>query len=196
MFRALSSTTVRWRPLEGEGLEHLTIQPVNEADGAVIRAESVLIGDRNGSPYGVSYRIDCDAGWRVISFSIKTTDGRTVDLRSDGRGHWRTPDGTPLPQFDSCIDIDLAGTPFTNTLPIRRLGLVRQSGTARLKMLYVPFDSFEPAVDGQHYTCLEDGRLYRYEADDRSFTADLPVDEDGLVIDYPTLFQRLSLETI
>ncbi len=59
-----------------------------------------------------------------------------------------------------------------------------------------PFDSFEPTVDGQHYTCLKDGKLYRYEAEDRSFTADLPVDADGLVIDYPTLFQRLSPETI
>lgn len=75
------------------------------------------------------------------------------------------------------------------------MDLTRASGTAKLKMLYVPFDSFEPTVDGQHYTCLEDGKLYRYQAEDRSFTADLPVDEDGLVIDYPTLFQRLSLET-
>ena len=95
-----------------------------------------------------------------------------------------------------CIDIDLAGTPFTNTLPIRRLNLTRRSGTAKLRMLYVPFDSFEPTVDGQHYTCLEDGRLYRYQAEDGSFTADLPVDEDGLVLDYPTLFRRLSPETI
>ncbi len=58
---------------------------------------------------------------------------------SDGHGHWRKADGTALPQFDGCVDIDLAGTPFTNTLPIRRLGLTRQSGTARLNMLYVPF---------------------------------------------------------
>jgi hypothetical protein len=195
MFRALSSTTVRWRPPEGEGLEHLTIRPLDASIGAAIRAESVLIGERGGAAYGVRYRIDCDAGWRVTSFVVETTDGRRLHLLSDGGGHWRTAKGVALPHFDGCIDIDLAGTPFTNTLPIRRLSLTRASGTAKLKMLYVPFDSFEPTVDGQHYTCLEDGKLYRYEAEDRSFTADLPVDEDGLVIDYPTLFQRLSLET-
>ncbi|MDX0975739.1 transcriptional regulator [Sinorhizobium medicae] len=196
MFRALSSTTVRWRPIEGEGLEHLTLRSLNNALGAAIRAESVLIGERGGSAYGVRYRIDCDAGWRVFSFIIETTEGVRLHLLSDGHGNWRGADGTALPQFDGCIDIDLAGTPFTNTLPIRRLGLTRQSGTARLNMLYVPFDSFEPTVDGQLYTCLDDGRLYRYEAADRSFTAELPVDEHGLVIDYPTLFQRLSPETI
>jgi hypothetical protein len=196
MFRALSSTTARWRPLEGEGLEHLTVRPLDTSVGAAIRAESALIGDRGGVAYGVRYRIDCDALWRVFSFLIETTEGKRLHLLSDGHGHWRETNGTALSELDGCIDIDLSGTPFTNTLPIRRLNLVRQSGTAKLKMLYVPFDSFEPTVDVQHYTCLKDGRLYRFEEEDGSFTADLPVDEDGLVLDYPTLFQRLSPETI
>ncbi|APG92445.1 DNA-binding response regulator [Sinorhizobium americanum] len=165
------------------------------ADGAVIRAVSVLIGNRGGASYGVRYRIDCDETWLVRKLMVDTTDGRSLHLRSDHPGQWATARGAALPEFDGCIDIDLAGTPFTNTLPIRRLNLTRASGTVKLKMLYVPFDSFEPTVDGQHYTCIEDGKLHRYQAEDRSFTADLPVDEDGLVIDYPTLFQRLSLET-
>ncbi len=50
--------------------------------------------------------------------------------------------------------------------------------------------SFEPEVDGQRYTCIEPGRLFLYEAIDRSFQAHLTVDEDGLVVDYPTLFTR------
>src|SRR6202008_885295 len=106
-------------------------------------------------------------------------DGQRLSLASDGKGHWRDADGTALPAFDGCIDIDLAGTPFTNSLPIRRLGFSPASGTASLTMLYVPFDSFVPCPDGQRYTCLQPAKLYRYEASDRSFTADLPVDEDG-----------------
>jgi hypothetical protein len=39
---------------------------------------------------------------------------------------------------------------------------------------------------------LQPGRLYRYQALDRSFSADLSVDGDGLVIDYPTLFERVE----
>jgi hypothetical protein len=34
-------------------------------------------------------------------------------------------------------------------------------------------------------------REYRYEGIFRNFSADMTVDEDGLVIDYPTLFTRL-----
>jgi len=193
MFRPLPSRTVRWRPIEGEGLEHLTIAPLDNGSGAAIRASSTVIGARGGRPYGVSYRIDCAADWRVLSFDIRITDTRRLAMASDGMGHWRDEDGTARPEFDGCIDIDLAGTPFTNTLPIRRLGLTPASGTAALSMLYIPFDSFTPRRDGQRYTCLEEARLYRYEASDRSVTIELPVDEDGLVVDYPTLFQRVAV---
>ena len=58
-------------------------------------------------------------------------------------------------------------------------------------MLSVRFDSFAPGRDGQRYTCLEESRLYRYEASDRSFTANILVDEDGLVTNYPPLFTRV-----
>ncbi|PZM07649.1 putative glycolipid-binding domain-containing protein [Rhizobium tubonense] len=193
MFRSLRQTNARWRPFDGEGLEHLTIRPVETSAGAIIRAGGTIIGDRGGTPYGVSYRIDCSPHWEVLFFSVETTDGRTVALWSDGNGHWRHADGRPLPDFDGCIDIDLAGTPFTNSLPIRRLDLTPGSAAAKLNMLYIPFDTFEPTRDAQRYSCLKQDALYRYEAEERSFTADLPVDEDGLVLDYPGLFQRLAL---
>jgi len=43
-------------------------------------------------------------------------------------------------------------------------------------------------VSEQRYTCLERG-LYRFEAG--RFEAELPVDADGLVLDYPGLFRRI-----
>ncbi len=74
-------------------------------------------------------------------------------------------DGTHRADLDGCIDIDLAGTPFTNTLPIRRLD-GRLAEPTELRMLYVPFDTFEPLVDEQRYAELSP-RLYLYEAVDR-----------------------------
>lgn len=187
MFRPLASRTVRWRPLEGQGIEHLTLGP---AEGGIL-ADSVVVGQRGGTPYGARYRIRCDAEWRVRGFSVETMSGQRLALACDGAGNWRNEEGEALPRFRGCIDIDLAGSPFTNTLPIRRLSLTPAAGMAKLQMVYVPFDMLEPIRDGQHYTCLAQDRLYRYQAEDRSFTADLPVDEDGLVLDYPTLFERI-----
>jgi hypothetical protein len=185
-FRALDLRSVRWRPVAGGGLEHLT---VGAANGAIV-ARGVVIGARGGTPYGVSYTIVCDTDWRVRSLELATTDDRRLLLSSDGGGHWSDHGGRSLPQFDGCLDVDLAGTPFTNTLPIRRLDLDVDRQAVTLSMVYVPFDTFSPKIDGQCYRCLQPGRLYRYQALDRSFAADLSVDDDGLVIDYPTLFER------
>jgi hypothetical protein len=77
-------------------------------------------------------------------------------------------------------------------LPIRRLDLDAGSDPVTLSMVYVPFDTFSPTIDSQCYRCLQPGRRYRYQALDRSFAADLSVDSDGLVIDYPTLFERVE----
>ncbi|CAD5248378.1 Transcriptional regulator [Bosea sp. 62] len=176
--------SVRWRALEGDGLEHLTLRA--QADG--FRADAALVGEREGRRFGASYRIDCAADFTVRSFEIATTDGRGLAMmRRDGA--WHDGERGHLPAFDACVDIDLSATPFTNTLPIRRCSW-QPGQQRRIAMFFVPFDSFEPFVTEQIYTCLEP-RLFRFETADGSFTAELPVDEDGLVMDYPCLFQRL-----
>jgi hypothetical protein len=189
MFAAPRTREVRWRPEHGEGLEHLTLSP----DGEGIRADAVVIGSRGGRSYGVRYSIRCDAGWRVTAFDMAATDGRSLAMHSPDPGNWRFAQGPAAPAFEGCIDIDLSGTPFTNTLPIRRAKLdTQESGRAvAFRMLYVPFDTLEPIIDGQRYTPLGSHR-FLYEAEDLSFQAELRVDEDGLVLDYPGLFRRLD----
>jgi hypothetical protein len=47
----------------------------------------------------------------------------------------------------------------------------------------------------QRYTCLSrtaSGGIYRYEALESHFTADLPVDAQGLVVDYPGIWKRVE----
>jgi hypothetical protein len=188
-FRPLAPVAARWRFEDGSGLEHLNLKPL----GDTIVGDGVIIGNRGGVPYGARYHIICDAGWATLSLDVETTDGRGLHLLSDGRGRWSDGSGRSRAEFDGCIDVDLAGSPFTNTLPIRRRALSLEQGAVEFRMLYVPFRTFEPAVDEQRYRCLSPG-LYRYEAVDRSFAADLSVDEDGLVIDYPSLFHRVPLE--
>lgn len=161
--------------------------------GDRIVARGVIVGARDGHPYGVSYKADLGIGWTARRLDLETTDGRSLSLRSDGAGRWSNAEGAPLPALDGCIDIDLAGSPFTNTLPIRRTGLGPEAGTVSFRMAYIPFTTFVPTIDVQNYTCLAAGRLYRYEAADGSFAAELTVDEDGLVVDYPQLFRRVAV---
>ena len=186
-FAPARSVSARWRSLESEGLDHVAIEVLQDR----IVARGVAIGDRgDGAPYGVYYRLDLALDWGVREVALATADGRGLHLLTDGRGNWASGNGEPLPALQGCVDVDLAGTPFTNTLPIRRLGWTNDR-PVELRMAYVPFDSFTPIVDGQTYACLEPGKRFLYQAADRSFQAELAVDGDGLVTDYPGLFTRI-----
>jgi hypothetical protein len=95
--------------------------------------------------------------------------------------------------LEGCEYVDISETPFTSTLPIRRLGLA-PGERADIRGAYFDGGELLPWPEPQRYTCLEkDYRcgLYRYLNLDGGFTADLPVDADGLVADYPGLFERV-----
>jgi hypothetical protein len=49
--------------------------------------------------------------------------------------------------------------------------------------------------DGQRYSFLRSGlddHVIRYEATDGTFAADITVDRDGLVVDYPGIARRVA----
>jgi hypothetical protein len=153
------------------------------AEAAVLVTEDAV--------FAAHYRIECDAAWRVRRAEITVLgDERRLLLESDGLGRWRDGQGRPLPDLDGAFDVDLPITPFTNTLPIRRLAL-GAGQSVDLKVVYVLLPALEITIDPQRYVCLEAGRRYRYESLDSDFVRELEVDADGLVIDYPGLFKRV-----
>lgn len=177
---------ILWSPVATPGLEHLhlTIAP------AAIRVDSVVIALGEGGPFRLRYTLRCDGGWRVREVRAALLDDPVppIVLRADGAGNWTTGHGQPLPELAGCVDVDITATPFTNTLPIRRLDW--PIGAPRdLDMAYIWVPEMRVARDPQRYTRLG-ARLFRFESRDSDFTADLPIDADGLVVDYPGLFRR------
>jgi hypothetical protein len=180
--------SVRWQDWEGcaTGLEHCTLRP---EDGRLV-ASGIVAGMRDRAPFGLFYRLAIDESWRLREALAATTDGARRVLTANGEGAW-TLDGEPAPALAGAIDIDIQATPFTNTLPIRRLALAEGASAAiRVAYLTVPELTLLPAE--QRYTCLQDSRLHRFEALETGFAAELSVDPDGLVTDYPGLFRRLA----
>ena len=179
-FPPLGPRTLRWVSLEHGGLEHCSIRPV----AAGIEVESVVVG----RDFGATYRVDLAPDWTVRAFAVRRTDGVALAMHAEAPGRWALDEGRVGGELAGAIDIDLAASPFTNTLPIRRAPLA-PGEAAEFRMLFVPFDTLAPFPDAQRYTCLAPGR-YRFEAVDGSFAATIAVDADGLVIDYPPLFRR------
>ena len=187
---------LRWVTEEGNGLEYVAIRGTPQgvvADGVVIGPDSGI--PDNGIPYdgrlfGCSYTIHCDTRWRVRQVEAREAGGAHLLLRADGEGRWSGPDGAPLPALDGCIDVDLTCTPFTNTLPIRRLGeALRERREIRVAYVTLPGAGVMPSR--QAYTLLGEGR-YRFESLSDPFQADIETDADGLVMHYPGLFRRLD----
>jgi hypothetical protein len=180
---------VMWSAWEKPGLGHLRLA-VRES-GVV--ADGITLGVAEGRPFRLAYEVRCDAYWRVRATRLGVP-GRPpkVELLSDGENNWTWPDGRAVGYLEGCRYVDIAETPFTNTLPIKRLGLA-PGESAEIKVAYFDGAELQPWPEPQRYACLEKGDgggLYRFESLDGGFTADLPVDPDGLVLDYPGLFKR------
>ena len=103
-------------------------------------------------------------------------------------------DGQEARQFKGCIDVDIPLTPFTNTLPIRRLHW-DDDDAHEIQVIYCDVLDQQIQPVRQKYI-RRSGSLYHYENIPNDFEADITVDEHGLVVDYPALFVRTAaLET-
>jgi uncharacterized protein len=179
--------SVRWVLAKGTGAEYLRISETSDG----IAANSVVIGERNGVPFGLTYRLACDAAWCVRDVTVSIFGSSDpISIRSEGCGRWSDGHGRTLDELEGCLDVDIAATPFTNTLPIRRMGLA--VGESReILVAYVAVPTMEVSAVKQRYTCLREQTLYRYESLTTGFACDLSVDEDGIVLDYPGVWRRV-----
>jgi uncharacterized protein len=137
-----------------------------------------------GAGWARSVRLELAAGrWRVTA-----SEQGDLDAALTAAGHARAGlPGTEDPDLlFGAYDVDLSGSPLTNTLPIRRLGLLgAQAGVAhRLSVAWVLLPSLEVIQADQIYTPLGGNRV-RYASE--TFSADLTCDDDGFVRDYPGL---------
>ena len=137
------------------------------------------------------YEIHCDENWLTRRVQVEHTiakDTTTLSLRVESRGIWRRS-SQELPEVHGCHDVDLAATPATNTLPIRRLDL--QIGhSAPVTAAWIRFPELEIQPLSQRYTRLAKN-TYRYESDP-GFSTEIMVDDLGLVTTYRGGWERIA----
>lgn len=184
------ATDLGWAALRWPGMEHVIVSvDVNgcQADGQLVMAEQGLTS--------VRYQLSCDPGWRFTTLTIRVTSAvadQALTLTATAGGHWLA-NGQSRPDLDGCVDIDINCTPLTNTLPIRRLDW--SSGqSCDVGVAYVTVPELAVCRTAQRYTKLTgDGSSaasFRYESG--AFSADLQVDDDGFVIEYPGIWRRIG----
>ena len=121
---------VFWQRTDAAGAELFRL--AQGPDGA--RLSGTILAAPEGAPLHVDYVIECGPSFetRAVSVAVEGEAGRrTLALQVEKAGVWRR-DGHVVPALARCIDVDLGLSPSTNTLPIRRLGLLElPPGTAR-----------------------------------------------------------------
>ena len=197
-----------WERKDVTGVEHalVDLRAGLHARGTAIAVDPVA--------YTCRYELRTDPGWITAHLDV-TAEGagwlRSIRLEL-AAGRWRVTTAEKgnldavlaaagnaragLPGIEEpdllygAFDVDLTGSPLTNTLPIRRLDLGRAATgvSHRLSVVWVLLPSLEVVQADQIYTPLGGNRV-RFASE--TFSADLIVDDDGFVVDYPGLARRV-----
>jgi uncharacterized protein len=196
--------TLLWDRLDTAGAEHVLIDDRTGfyARGTMIAADPL--------PHTARYSVQADEGWASVRLEVNVAGAgwlRSVRLeRAAGEWHVSAGEqgdldaalanagraGAGLPGCEEperlvdALDVDLGNCPLTNTLPVRRLGLLgAAAGTSRtILAAWVLVPSLVVLPSRQTYTVLDAGHV-RFASGD--FSADLTIDPRGYVTHYPGL---------
>jgi uncharacterized protein len=180
---------VLWRNLQLDGQDHCELR--HTLEGYSLTGIIIGVFGEKQCPVKAGYEIHCDERWRTHRVHIDQAIGkesRSLTLNVEGRGRWRQ-NGRDLSGLTECVDVDLGMTPATNTIAIRRLGLeIGQS--QHLTAAWIKFPELTVQPLKQTYSRLSN-TTYRYESSS-GFSADIVVDDLGLVVTYPGGWKRLA----
>ena len=175
-------SAVLWQASDG-GSEVCVLEPA----GRGRRLRGTVLTHEAKQPIELRYAVVVDAAWATTDVEVLVAFAGD-DLREVAElgGLWS---GTERPPgYGDCVDVDLSFTPATNTLPIRRLGLdVGEEAEITVAWLRWPELTVERAV--QRYARVAEDR-YRYSQEE--FTAELVVDDQGLVVEYEGLWRAVA----
>jgi len=169
---------VVWKNLLLNGTDYCALWHTTE--GWLLKGTVVGILEHS-RPVLAIYEVHCDEKWHTHRVQVERTIGsdvKTVSLIVESRGVWRSS-GEELPDLHGCEDVDLALTPATNTLPIRRLSMP-VGGTESVVAAWVKLPDLAVQRLPQRYTRFTKD-TYRYESN-TGFSAKVAVDDLGLAV--------------
>jgi len=154
-----SVASAAWVRSDGSGTDEATL--ARHAGGWLL-AGRARFADAGG-PAALRYRVWCDGAFRSRRAEVRghvagRRIARTLVRARDG---WRVG-GRPRADLAGCVDVDLAFTPATNLLPIRRLRLA-EGAAADVPAAWLRFPELDVRRLDQRYTRRSEG-TYTYRS--------------------------------
>jgi hypothetical protein len=188
-----------WQAEDGHGLEGTRMLPGHggfRALGRMVRVEP-------SGGFTASYRLVVgeDGNLSRLSLTSATAEReRHLTINRTDDGVWLLDTGAggggTRGDFAGAVDINVAFSPLFNALPIRRLGLHRQSAEHTLRTVFVSLPDLELTVVEQTYRTIseldEATGIAEIGFQRGDFTTELVVDADGVVTSFPGIARRLE----
>jgi hypothetical protein len=181
--RGVTLATIAWQ--SDAGADWCSLE--GDADWLSLGGQAIVV--ERSIPYLISYVVGLDPEWQTRQVIVEVLNpgcDQFIRLAVEN-GTW-TRDDEALPGLAGCVDVDLAFTPATNTLPIRRLGL-EVGDAAEVHAAWVRWPELDVVRAEQRYERLAADR-YRYTQDD--FSAEIMVDSDGFVVEYEDVWRAIG----
>lgn len=165
-------------------------------------------GTQTGSDYKAEWQLDARDNWTTqrVAVSVVGEDWkRSLILSRSATGKWSSetaldgqqpadmaPPGIATGEdLTQALDCDLGLCPLTNTMPIRRLGLLGSAvPETKLIMAWIDTPSLQVIASDQYYASV-DSQTVSYASGTRGVDVELQVDDDGVVLLYPDMARRV-----
>jgi len=180
------TTKLVWKGLDDPTFEHCTI---SRMPGQLF-VQSKIEGPVNNVHTIVEYEVELDNAWTVASVQLKMIapePARSIKLTHNRYGEWVDDTLHTRPELDGCMDIDISLTPFTNSLPVKRL-CFQPGESHEIKVVYFNLPEFTFYLQRQRYT-YQGNDLYKYEGLDTGYSNVITFNPAGFVEHYPGLFE-------
>lgn len=179
--------TLIWQGIAFQSLEYFSLK---ESDKD-IQVTSKIIGCYEDKIYAIDYQLTIDPDWNIQEFTIDS-EINTIKNTLKGKKYqdeWKI-NNVINPDFKGFNFIDISLTPFTNTLPINNLKLA-ENDAQEIKVIYIDVLNNLVKPVTQQYTRIAP-HTYHYDNLQTDFKSDIVVDEHGLVVNYPKLFDKIA----
>lgn len=180
-----------WRGCDGDRLEQVRLL----VNGHRIKAYGRVIGAATveHEAFSASYDLVTDDAGVTRRFSVhllRESGEMQISVSRDTEGNWlvQTPRGTERGSYGGAEDVELALSPFFNSLPIRRLGLGQATETVDVPVVYLHLPGGAANAETLRYRAAGDGAVAVQSPLGQST---LTVDGHGFVRDYQGLADRL-----
>ncbi|MFZ0230270.1 MAG: putative glycolipid-binding domain-containing protein [Mycobacterium sp.] len=188
------SSMLTWRAHDARRMESVRVQLSGKrikANGRIVAAAT----DTNPA-FAAYYDLYTDETGATKRLGMTVTVAereRQLVVARDEENMWLITDhrGESRSAYDGALDVDVVFSPFFNALPIRRCGLNERADTITVPTIYVTLPDMSIASAPVSYSSAEPGAGEGIKVHSPVSETTLTVDDDGFIVDYPSVAERI-----